>query len=91
MALQHSIAILLDADTCGMSVIPSQFDLIGKLIDASAVRQRVTAQNIANLNTPGYKAREISFEQQLAAQLSGDGTQPDLDGVAPREIGRAHV
>ena len=58
-----------------MSVTPSQFHLISKLMDASAIRQRVVGQNIANVNTPGYTAREVDFESQLAEQLRA-GSEP---------------
>jgi len=30
-----------------------------------AMRQRVTADNIANIETPGYKARKVEFEDAL--------------------------
>lgn len=36
-------------------------------------RQRVVAQNIANSETPGYKAREVS-EPSFAALIGGSGT-----------------
>ncbi|HVJ03475.1 MAG TPA: flagellar basal body protein, partial [Sphingomonas sp.] len=37
-----------------------------------ADRQRVVAQNIANSETPGYKAREVS-EPDFAALVGGSG------------------
>lgn len=72
-----------DADTTGMSVIPSQFDLIRNLLDATAARQRVTSQNIANVNTPGYKAREVNFEDQLARALARPGDSNGILDLAP--------
>ena len=33
---------------------------------------RVTSQNLANINTPGYQAREIQFDQ-LLNRLDGNG------------------
>jgi len=35
-------------------------------LDAYAERQRVTADNIANINTPNYTAKRIKFEDALA-------------------------
>ena len=35
-------------------------------ISGLAERQRVTANNIANLETPGFQARAVTFEQNLA-------------------------
>jgi flagellar basal-body rod protein FlgB len=44
-------------------------------LDGLALRQRTIAQNIANVNTPGYRAKVVSFEAALAASVQGgDGT-----------------
>jgi flagellar basal-body rod protein FlgB len=55
--------------------------LVYKTLDASALRSRVTAQNLANVDTPGYKRKEVSFEDQLQdalkKKLPGTATQPD--------------
>ncbi len=49
-------------------------------LNGLAVRQRAIANNIANVNTPGFKAQKVEFEQALAAALnSGTG----LDQVQP--------
>jgi len=34
-------------------------------LDAYSVRQRVIAENIANVQTPGYRARKVTFEENL--------------------------
>jgi flagellar basal-body rod protein FlgB len=38
---------------------------------AASARQVVAASNLANVNTPGYKAREVAFDAALDAQLVG--------------------
>ncbi|WDF33759.1 flagellar basal body protein [Arthrobacter agilis] len=44
-------------------------------LDGLALRQRVTANNIANVNTPGFHAQRVSFEDALARSVSmGDGS-----------------
>jgi flagellar basal-body rod protein FlgB len=63
-----------------MSVTPSQFGLLSKLLDSSALRHRAVSQNLANVNTPGYRRLEVSFEEQLARQMNGKG-QVDLEGL----------
>lgn len=40
-----------------------------KTLDADALRQRVIANNIANVNTPGFKRSEVSFTDQLRSAL----------------------
>jgi len=34
-------------------------------LDAYSLRQRVIAENIANVQTPGYRGRRLSFEENL--------------------------
>ena len=34
------------------------------------LRQEAIGNNIANVDTPGYKAREVRFEEQLRAELA---------------------
>ncbi|QGG48164.1 flagellar basal body rod protein FlgB [Heliorestis convoluta] len=45
-------------------------NLLEKGLDAAALRHRVIADNIANVDTPGYKRKEVHFEQELAQKLS---------------------
>jgi len=43
-------------------------------LDGLSQRQRAIADNIANVNTAGYHAKVVSFEQELAASVAqGDG------------------
>lgn len=41
--------------------------LLGKALDAYALRQKVSAANMANITTPGYKSQSVSFEEHLAS------------------------
>ena len=56
------------------------FKIIGKMLDGCAVRQKVLAANLANVETPGYKRLEVSFEDQLA-KVVGNGREGDLDNI----------
>lgn len=50
-----------------------------------SLRQRVIADNIANADTPGYKARVVSFEQQLrSAMRQAGGGEELLRQASPR-------
>ncbi|MGY3318369.1 flagellar basal body rod protein FlgB [Arthrobacter sp. TE12232] len=47
---------------------------LASAMDGLALRQRTIANNIANVNTPNYHAKRVSFEDALAASAqSGDG------------------
>jgi flagellar basal-body rod protein FlgB len=57
-----------------------------RAMDGVMLRQRVSAQNIANVMTPGYKAGQVSFEDSLAAALSsGDDPGSTSLEVRPTE------
>jgi flagellar basal-body rod protein FlgB len=42
-------------------------------LDNLALRQRVTADNIANIETPNFHARRVAFESALADNVSNGG------------------
>ena len=64
--------------------------LIVKALDGLSARQLATAENIANANSPGFRALRVSFEQALAAAAQrGEGAvravQPRTEGTALAE------
>ncbi len=65
---------------------------LGRAMDGVALRQRVSAHNIANVMTPGYRAQRVDFEQALAGAVD-DGDPEDAEitttgtGAAAREDG----
>ncbi|MCI7323748.1 MAG: flagellar basal body rod protein FlgB [Lachnospiraceae bacterium] len=44
-------------------------NVLNKAADASWKRENVLANNIANVNTPGYKRRDLNFESTLREEL----------------------
>ena len=53
-------------------------NLYGGILNVRQERSSLIADNIANADTPGYKAMDVSFQQALAAQLgnSSDSSAP---------------
>jgi flagellar basal-body rod protein FlgB len=48
---------------------------LASALDGLALRQRTIANNIANINTPNYQAKRVSFEAALAASVrNGNGS-----------------
>lgn len=47
-------------------------------LHGTSLRQQAIAQNIANVNTPGYRRQEVSFEDALGSALRAN----DRKGVA---------
>ncbi len=56
-------------------------DLLAKLADVSALRAKVHAANLANQNTPGYKAQRVAFDEAFHDAL--DGGPAAANAVAP--------
>ena len=44
-------------------------NVLDKALDASNLRETVITNNLANINTPGYKRREVDFESLLRQEL----------------------
>ena len=42
-----------------------------RTLSLAAAKQVVSSSNIANLNTPGYKAQEVDFDEALDQQIGG--------------------
>ncbi|MBC9783408.1 flagellar basal body rod protein FlgB [Heliobacterium chlorum] len=47
-------------------------------LDASSLRHQAISDNLANIDTPGYKRKEVVFEDELASALRGDSFQGKL-------------
>jgi flagellar basal-body rod protein FlgB len=47
----------------------SYINVLDKALDASNLRETVITNNLANVNTPGYKRREVDFESLLRQEL----------------------
>ena len=79
-------------------VISNMFNtgLLEKSLDAAVLRNEAINQNIANVDTPNYKRKDVNFEQALAdaraGGVKGNMTHPrhipvgdvDLATVEPR-------
>lgn len=54
------------------SLFDSDVGLLGRVLDMQLQRQNVVTSNMANIKTPGYKARKLMFEDELQAALGLD-------------------
>ncbi|MBB5142901.1 flagellar basal body rod protein FlgB [Desulfovibrio intestinalis] len=54
------------------SLFSSQVGLVGTVMNMQLQRQNVIAGNLANIDTPNYKPRELSFEKELQTALGQD-------------------
>lgn len=62
-----------------MTGIFSQLNLLGNALRGANQNHSVIAQNIANINTPGYKTQQLDFDELVEFLQSPDGKrQTDL-------------
>ena len=70
--------------------------LLEQIIKTSALRHKVLASNIANVDTPGYKAKDVLFKDEISNQtigitntnpnhIQGTKNQKETGGMAPVE------
>ncbi len=62
----------------------NQVDFFNKILDVETMKQNVYANNIANVNTPGYKRHFVSFDRALQQALSGEDLSLKTDN--PKHI-----
>jgi flagellar basal-body rod protein FlgB len=65
---------------------------LGRQMTRAVARQTVTAGNLANLETPGYRAKEVTFATALDAELKQTASVPVAThsahfGAAPQSEG----
>jgi flagellar basal-body rod protein FlgB len=69
-----------------MSLIDtSTLEKLGDFLDLAVFRQTLIASNLANVDTPGYRTRDVDFEgemQRAEGQASSDPLKPRAIEVA---------
>ncbi len=70
---------------------------LGAALNYRLLRQNVTSANIANAETPGYKAKTVEFEDALARAVDLDGrntlttSDPEHFALGTASVGRERV
>ncbi len=62
------------------SLLPPNME---RFLEMTSQREQVVAGNMANVDTPGYHAKDVSFEQTLL--LAGNGDSASMLPVAIRD------
>ncbi len=74
-----------------MQVTTPLSDALGRYLDLTSAQMKLTASNMANVDTPGYKTEGFDFEQEFARQLrSNTFATPEpqrVDGLVSRPDG----
>src|ERR1044072_3690536 len=64
---------------------------LGAALDLYQARHQVLAENIANSETPGYRARDIQFADELASALTAPQNGPEAPATPAGGQGPMHV
>ncbi len=57
-----------------MTTIQQNFAVLSKALDLRTQRHQVLASNIANADTPGYKARDFEFKMAMQGAMGGSAS-----------------
>ncbi len=66
-------------------IFGKDLSILKRLMDYRIFRQGVLSSNIANIDTPGYKAKDLEFSEELDAAMQG--SRVALEKTNPRHIG----
>ena len=61
-------------------------NLLEKALAGSSLRHKVISNNVANINTPGYKRMEVSFEEELAAAAQNETQRSGMSLTHPKHL-----
>lgn len=73
-----------------MRVTTGMSEMLGKYLDLNAEQMKLTAGNMANIDTPGYKTQGFDFEMEFATAMKGWTGFPhaqEVDGLVARPDG----
>ena len=60
---------------------------LGRQMTRSVARETVAASNLANIDTPGYRTREVTFDDTLDTVLSQPANVKEVRGLPSRRDG----
>ena len=63
------------------SIFGNEFLMTSKALDLVWKQQQLTANNIANVDTPNYKAQHLSFEEEFKSRLNHAFQNQDSQAV----------
>jgi flagellar basal-body rod protein FlgB len=76
-----------------MQVTTATSDALQKYLDLASDQMKLTAENMANIDTPGYKTQGFDFTQEFARALDTSATTApavtvsNVDGLTARPDG----
>lgn len=68
------------------SHLDTEFKFLQNALDLRAYRQQTLASNVANADTPNYKARDFDFAKELTRAVDGLGSKIELKTTSSRHL-----
>ena len=69
-----------------MQVTTAVSDALGQYLDLASEQMKLTASNMANIDTPGYKTQGFDFEQEFARQIKGSASTASVEGAQVQAV-----
>jgi flagellar basal-body rod protein FlgB len=66
----------------------NNFKILENIMDVSAFRQKILTSNVANSDTPGYRAKDVSFQAELAKSMDGSRGSYEVYETVPSMMNR---
>jgi len=63
-----------------MASTPSLLSTLESYLNLTTTREQTIAANMANVDTPGYRTRDIDFEQEMHRAMNASLTNTSTDG-----------
>ncbi|MEO6981956.1 MAG: flagellar basal body protein, partial [Edaphobacter sp.] len=73
-----------------MEVTTALSDALGQYLDLTSEQMKLTASNMANVDTPGYKTQGLDFEREFMRELNG-GSGSGGSALGGSALGEAPV
>lgn len=68
-----------------MQVTTALSDALTRYLDLNTEQMKLTAENMANVDTPGYKTKGFDFEQEFMKQMNRSDA-PEYAAVVPQSV-----
>ena len=69
-----------------MQATTAMSDALGKYLDLTSAQMKLTAGNMANVDTPGFRTKDVNFQSAMR-QVMDEGNTFRLEPVAQEVIG----
>jgi flagellar basal-body rod protein FlgB len=70
-----------------VSMLPETGLRLERYLDLLSARQKLTASNIANADTPGYKSKDIDFQSELTSAIGTAPNSVEVSGLQTKNDG----